>query len=254
MSELADRMKQLDAQRKHIIAEAMEKKKKEQNAKMNSDDQQGDEVISSEQQQSVESISDDQQGDALVGSSTQKDIPENAGKDRSLDLNRSRMKNDGKSFPKALIALVFLIFITMAVVFVFSIRTIGKVSVVSNFGEQLAVLLEEQYAEFLRLQIKVDAIELEFRRAFKKDRNQMALIQKDLIKKDVELDDQMKAFSKEITVGVLKYKTVVMNNDARVNKIEREYDDLIKRFDNVRTELVALRRKVVGLTATPVVE
>lgn len=173
--------------------------------------------------------------------------PEADDGDTPADNDNARTKNDGSRFPLAMIALVLLMVITMAVVVVFSFKTIDKVSSMSTIDDQLSTLFEEQHEQFIELQAHVDAMELEFRRAFKADREKIEGLRADLLASDQRLAADMETFGEELRAEVLTYKSAVTDNQSTMRQIDRDYKDLITRFNNMRQELKTLRSNVVEL-------
>jgi cysteinyl-tRNA synthetase len=163
-----------------------------------------------------------------------------------VDANVSVKKPDGNcSLP--VFSLFSLMVITMVVVVVFSLRTIDKVAKMDNIGNELAALLEEQKEELIKVSAHLNAVELEFRGAFKKDREEAAQIQKALAEKDAGLAADLAKQSDEIRNEVLKYKSAVTDNESAMSQIDRDYKELTTQFKQVQEEVKSLREKVMGV-------
>jgi len=201
MSEMSDRMKELDEQYKKTISLAMDR------------DRQG--------------------GPDIPGQEPPSDPAPQKGKDFSLSM----------------VALYILCGLTIAIVVIYSSMNAVKVSKVERAGDQLEILLEEQTDEFQEFKRHVEAMELEFRRAFKKDREGMAAIRAELIGNENALSDKIEKLADEIRNDVLKYKSAVADNESRTGQISREYNNLMSKFNQVQEEFKQLRARVMNLTA-----
>jgi len=202
MSEMSDRMKQLDEQYKKTISLAMDK---------------------------------DQPGPA-----------DGPGQPHS-PLGSPSPK--GKDFSLPMVALYILCGLTIAVVVIYSSINAAQTAGIRRAGDQLEILLEDQADELQDLKRHVEAVEAEFRRAFKKDRDEMAAMKETLLGEDAALADTIEKFSNEIRADVLKYKTSVTDNEALSSQISRDYDGLMSRFSQVQDEFKQLRARVLDLTA-----
>lgn len=165
-------------------------------------------------------------------------------------------KKSGGGFSLAIFSLFLMMAVTAAVVVVFSFRTIDKVSTASRITEELDVLLDDQVKELTVLKDHLTAVEQEFRRAFKKDRDQIMEIEKNFSTLDVRLTADIhdsraglaKELREEFQSELLKHKSVLTDQESRNAKAARDYEELIKRFANIQEEFNSLRAKVVGIT------
>jgi hypothetical protein len=165
-------------------------------------------------------------------------------------------KKNGGGFSLAIFSLFLMMAVTAAVVVVFSFRTIDKVGTASRVTEQLEVLLDDQVKELTALKDHLTAVEQEFRRAFKKDRDQIMEMEKKFSALDVKLtaavQDSRAGLAKELREEfqseLLKHKSVLTDQESRNAKAARDYEDLIRRFANIQEEFNSLRAKVVGIT------
>ena len=156
--------------------------------------------------------------------------------------------HSGGMFPLTVFILSILMVMTIAATVIFSWITADKVAAVVRAGDQLEILLEDYMEENKKLERHVKAVELEFRRAFKKDREDMAAMRQQLMKEDAALSDDLKKFSDETRNEVLKYKSTVTDNESRMSMINREYEKMTAKFKRVQNEFEALRAKILALT------
>jgi len=169
-------------------------------------------------------------------------------------------KKNGGGFSLAIFSLFVMMAVVVAAVFVFSSRTIDKVGTSSRIVEQLAVLADTQGEELEALQDHVTALEAEFRRAFKKDREQIVVLEKSLADLSAKFSSEILRVQDSVSTRlrdefqneILKQKTALADQEARTAKAVRDSEDLIKRFDNIQNEFSSLRAKIFALTAPEV--
>lgn len=151
--------------------------------------------------------------------------------------------------PIVLFGLCLLNLLTIVAVIVFASRAAYTVNSLKHSEEEIQVLMEEREGDYEELQRYVKAVEFEFRRAFKKDREDMKAIQDVLLQKHGDLDEKMQQFSEGLRADVMVYKTSVTDNESKMSRIDRQYENLMVRFNEIQSDLRILRGKVMTLTA-----
>ncbi|MEW5895313.1 MAG: hypothetical protein AB1650_06120 [Candidatus Omnitrophota bacterium] len=127
---------------------------------------------------------------------------------------------------------------------------VDRMMLVNKKQQEVVTLLEDHLEEYVKLEEHVKAVELEFRGAFKKDREQM----KAMLDATARLEAGAKeAFEKsvgEMRTEFFTFKNSFIENEADAARISREYSELMTRFDQVKEEMRELRSRVMALTAT----
>lgn len=137
---------------------------------------------------------------------------------------------------------------TVTVVVMFVGSTVTKMHEVRNSGDQLSELLEEHVDNFNKLKDHVDAMEGEFRRAFQKDRAEAVDRNNAVVQRLSELQANIDAAEQRLREEILKYKSQVVDSQTTTSKIERDYQQLNTELQSLREQFNAVQLKVLEMT------
>jgi len=139
--------------------------------------------------------------------------------------------------------------VAFAVVFLYASTANNKMDGVQNTFTEFEALMDEQAEATAKLEEHITAVEAEFRRALKKDREETAAFQERMVKEMEYSQQLLQKFKDDTKMQVANYKSQVADNQAVVGRIEREYQGMADEFTVIQEELKGLRARVMKMSA-----
>jgi len=150
---------------------------------------------------------------------------------------------------KAAVFFTLIVFLGLIVVsilaFMFGTLTMNKVSYLENSSHELEILIDEQSQIIVDLKDKLDAVEREFRGAFKLDRGTVVTNKETIEKQLLEVRTEWVQGQDELRNTVQKYTALVTDNEEELGEMKKNIQRISGDFDRMEEEFKRLRRKII---------
>ena len=152
-------------------------------------------------------------------------------------------KNPEKKRPSMLIFLT----VVFAVVIMFSYLVMRGVNTFTKRHEQIAAIFEQHLEEYKTFEEHLTAMESEFRRAFKRDRDQIKEIAEALKQNYDTLSKTFEELQQQLDDMKVSQKKI-SGNIEEATESGRKYSALSNQLEQIQGELTVLRAKMTMLT------